>query len=158
MPMPDTAPPLLPERTREPIRIGEHFGHRLQYDEAQIAEFARLSLDSNPLHREGAAARESAFAGVIASGQHTAALMMGLMASHFTRSDDGIAREMLCLNVNFSFKAPLRARTQVEMRWVVSAIEYNQRLGGWVGQLNGSAFSGGTDCVIARATVLVKQI
>jgi acyl dehydratase len=159
MPMADTAsPPPLAERAPAPLRVGEHFGRRLHYDEVQIAEFARLSLDSNPLHREGAAARESAFAGVIASGQHSAALMMGLMASHFSRSDEGVAREMLCLNVNFSFKAPVRARAEVDVRWVVSAVEFNNRLGGWVGQLNGSAFSGGTDCVIARATVLVKRL
>jgi len=44
------------------------------------------------------------------------------------------------------------------MRGVASALQHNQRLGGWVGQLNGSAFSGGTDCVVARATVLVKRL
>lgn len=155
--MADTAPaPMQAEPGVAPIRVGEHVGSRQSLDEAQIAEFARLSLDHNPLHRGGAQTRGSAFDGVIASGQHTAALMMGLMATHFSRSDDGVAREMLCLNVNFSFKAPVRARTDVDMRWVVSAVEFNKRLGGWVGQLNGSAFSGGTDCVIARATVLVK--
>lgn len=141
-----------------PLRIGEHFGRRLRYSAAQIGEFARLSGDGNPLHHDGAVARESSVGGVIASGQHSAALMMGLMASHFSRCHDGLRREMLCLNVNFSFKAPIRAETEVDMRWVVSALEHNQRLGGWVVQLNGSAFSGGTDCVIARATVLVKRL
>ena len=87
-----------------------------------------------------------------------ASLLMGLAATYFSRSDDGLRREMLCLNVNFSFKAPIRAETEVDMRWVVSALEHNRRLGGWVGQLNGNAFSGGTDCVIARATVLVKRL
>jgi hypothetical protein len=96
MPMADTAAPLLPERAREPIRIGRQSGRRLQHDEAQIVEF--------------------------------------------------------------SFTAPMRARTEVDMRRAVRAIEYKQRLEGWVGQLDGSAFSGGTDCVIARAPVRVKQI
>ncbi len=155
--MPDisSSPPLA---AQAPLRIGEHFGRTLRCSESQIAEFARASGDRNPLHHDGAAARASSVGGVIASGQHTAALMMGLMASHFSRSDDGVPREMLCLNVNFSFKAPVRAEAELDMRWVVSALEHNTRLGGWVGQLNGSAFSGGTDCVIARATVLVKRL
>lgn len=140
-----------------PLRVGEHFHRRMRLDEAQIAEFARLSGDANPLHQDAAAARATPFGEVIASGQHTAAAMMGLLASHFTRSDDGVRREMLCLNVNFAFKAPVRALTEVDMRWFVSAVERNARLGGWIGQLNGSAYSGGTDCVIARATVLVKR-
>ncbi len=141
-----------------PLRIGEHFGRWLRYGEARIAEFARVSGDRNPLHQPGRAARDSAFAGVIASGQHTAALMMGLMASYFSRNDDGVRREMLCLDVSFAFKAPIRAETAVDMRRMVSALEHNRRLGGCVGQLNGSAFSGGTDCGIARATVLVKRL
>ena len=139
-----------------PLRIGEHFGRTLRWSEAQIAAFAHLTDDPNPLHQHDAAVA-TPFAGVIASGQQTAAAMMGLLASHFTRSGDGVRREMLCLNVNFAFKAPVRAQTDVDMRWVVSSVEQHARLGGWIGQLNGSAYSGGTDCVIARATVLVKR-
>lgn len=150
--------PTPPQADQAPLRVGEHFNRTLRYSQAQIAEFARMSGDRNPLHQPGSVARDSVFAGVIASGQHTVAQMMGLMASHFSGSADGVRREMLCLNVNFSFKAPIRAETDVDMRWVVSALEHNQRLGGWVVQLNGNAFSGGTDCVIARATVLVKRL
>lgn len=141
-----------------PLRIGEHFGRSLRYSLTQIAEFARLSLDSNPLHHDESVAQASAFRGVIASGQHSSAIMMGLVASHFSRCDDGVKREMLCLNFNFSFKAPIHAEAEVDMRWLVSSVEYNARLGGWIGQLNGSAFCGGTDCVVGRATVLVKRL
>ena len=33
--------------------------------------------------------------------------MSGLAASHFSRRDDGVPRAMLCLNFNFSYKAPI---------------------------------------------------
>jgi len=160
MPMDDTTQPApaQSELGPAPLRVGENFSRTLRYSDEQIVEFARLSMDANPLHRPGAVARESRFAGLIASGQHTSALMMGLVASHLSRSDDGLRREMLCLNCNFAFKAPVRAEVDVDMRWLVSSVEYNARLGGWVGQLNGNAFSSGTDCVIGRATVLVKRL
>jgi acyl dehydratase len=140
-----------------PIRTGEHFGRKLRYSVAQIVEFARISGDTNPLHLDSGAAHASKFKGPIASGQQSAAMLMGLVASHFSRSDDGVPREALCLNFNFAFKAPIQAETDIDMRWVVSAVEFNARLGGWIGSLNGSAFSGGTDCVVARGTVLVKH-
>lgn len=54
--------------------------------------------------------------------------------------------------------AAILAEADIDMRWLVSAVEFNDRLGGWVGSLNGSAFSGGTDCVVARGTVLVKHL
>ncbi len=141
-----------------PIRVGEHFDRRLRYSVTQIADFARLSGDVNPLHHDPGAGRAAGFAGVIASGQQSAALMMGMVASHFSRRDGGVQREMLCLNFNFAFKAPIVAEADVHMRWLVSAVEFNRRLGGWVGNLNGSAFSGGTDCVVGRGTVLVKHL
>jgi len=145
------------EQAPAPIRVGEHFGRSLRCSVAQIVEFARLSGDTNPLHTDTGAAQASGFHGVIASGQHSAAIMMGLVASHFSRSDDGTLREVLCLNFNFAFKAPIPAELEIDMRWVVSAVEFNVRLGGWVGNLNGSAYCNGTDCVVARGTVLVKQ-
>jgi acyl dehydratase len=134
-----------------PVRVGEHFGRTLRYSAAQIAEFARLSLDGNPLH-DGTAAGGA----VIASGQHSAAIMMGLVASHLSRSDDGIGREALCLNFNFSFKAPIHAEQEITMKWLVALIEFNARLDGWIAQLNGTAYSAGSDCVVARGTVLVR--
>ena len=141
-----------------PIRVGEHFGRLMRYSVAQIAEFARLSGDTNPLHQDSPAARASQFKGPIASGQQSAAVMMGLVASHFSRCDDGVQREMLCLNFNFAFKAPIAAEAPIDMRWIVSAVEFNSRLSGWVGSLNGSAVSHGVDCVIGRGTVLVKLL
>jgi len=157
--MADTATPPVPaELAAAPIRVGEHFGRTLRYSTAQIVEFARLSLDTNPLHQDQRAARASVFEGIIASGQQSSAIMMGLVASHFSRHDDGLQREMLCLNFNFAFKAPIRAEVDIDMRWFVSAADFNARLNGWVGQLNGSAFCGGTDCVVARGTVLVKRL
>jgi len=141
-----------------PVRVGEHFDRQLRYSVAQIAEFARISGDANPLHHAVRPQRGSDFKDVIASGQQTAAAMMGLVASYFSRNDDGIEREMLCLNFNFAFKAPIHAETEIDLRWLVSSVDFNSRLDGWIGQLNGSAFSAGEDCVVARGTVLVRRL
>ena len=46
--------------------------------------------------------------------------MMGVAASHFSRSDDGVRRQMLGLNFNFAFKAPVRAGEDVRIEWRVA--------------------------------------
>lgn len=140
-----------------PIHAGEVFGRIVRYSAQQISDFARMSFDDNPLHHDDAAAREAQYAGVIASGQQTASMLMGMVASYFSRSDDGVNREMVCLNFNFAFKAPVYALEDVTMRWTVVSADYNTRLGGWIGQLSGAAACNGIDNVIARATVLVKR-
>ena len=140
-----------------PISVGESFTRTLRYTREEIAEFARLSGDSNPLHTNSSSAQRARFGEIIASGQQTAAQMMGLVASHFSRGDDGIAREMLCLNFNFAFKLPVFAEQEIKLRWQVSSVEWNARMGGWVGLVDGAARVGGKSCVVGRGTVLVKH-
>ena len=83
------------QQDHAPIRTGENFGRVLRYSLAQIIEFARFSGDANALHQDAHGTRAAPFDAIIASEQQSAAMMMGLVASHFSRSDDGVAREAL---------------------------------------------------------------
>ena len=151
--MPATEPPPVC-----PIVMGESFGALVRYSREEIARFARDTGDANPVHHDEPAARRAHHGGLIASGQQTAARMMGLVATHFSRSDDGLAREMLCLNFNFSFKAPVFPDQVLTLSWQVQQINVNDKLGGWVGELTGEARrDDGLICVVGRATVLVKH-
>ncbi|MGR8918192.1 MAG: MaoC family dehydratase [Gammaproteobacteria bacterium] len=51
-------------------------------DEAEIVEFAER-YDPQPFHIDRAAAAESFFGGIIASGWHTSAVVMRLLVDHF---------------------------------------------------------------------------
>jgi acyl dehydratase len=51
-------------------------------DEREVIEFARR-YDPQPFHTDPDAARRTAFGGVIASGWHTAGLMMRLVVDHY---------------------------------------------------------------------------
>ena len=82
---------------------------------------------------------------------------MGMLATHFSRHDDGVPREMLCLNMNFAFKAPVFAGQDLQLRWRVTNIEPSTRLGGLIGHLDGSAaVVRGKPSVVARGTILVS--
>ncbi len=143
---------------RDPALIvtGETCVRTMRYSHAQIADFARSTGDSNPLHHDIERARRAIHGEIIASGQQTAGQLMGLAASHFSRGDDGVAREVLCLNFNFAFRAPVFAEQELTLSWTVGKVEWSTRLGGWIGQLDGSAEMAGRACVIGRGTMLVK--
>jgi acyl dehydratase len=57
-------------------------GGPITVSEAEILEFARR-YDPQAMHTDPAAAARGHFGGLIASGWHTAALMMRLFATHF---------------------------------------------------------------------------
>jgi len=139
------------------VRVGERIDHAVRYTREEIARFATLTLDRNPVHHDREAARRAGLCDVIASGQHTSALMSGLAASHFSRGDDGVARSMLCLHFNFAFREPIFADSEVVLRWVVAGTEWNAALGGVIAQLEGKAVVADAPAVIARGTVLVRR-
>jgi acyl dehydratase len=58
--------------------------------EAEIIDFARR-YDPQPMHTDPEAAARGRFGGLIASGWHTAALMMRLFAAHFLSPASSIA-------------------------------------------------------------------
>lgn len=141
------------------IAAGQKLAKLVRFTRDEIAEFARLSHDENPLHIDTQAAQRARFGEIIASGQHTSAIMMGMLASHFSRSGDGVQREMLCLNMNFAFKAPVFADQDIRLEWRVSTVEWKARLNGVLAQLDGTAsVRGGHPAVVARGSILVKEV
>jgi acyl dehydratase len=139
------------------VRVGERVDHVARYTRDEISRFAALTLDANPVHHDRAAAAAAGLPDVIASGQHTSALMSGLAATHFSRASDGVARSMLCLHFNFAYREPIFAGSDVALRWVVSGTEWNAGLDGVVTQLDGKASVDGVPAVVARGTVLVRR-
>ena len=140
------------------IFLGETIAKSVRVSREEIVAFARMSHDDNPLHRDTHAAQRARFGEIIASGQHTSAMLMGMLASHFSRSDDGVRREMLCLNMNFAFKGPVFADQDIALAWKVNTTQWNAKLHGMLAHLDGSAaVVQGKPAVVARGTILVKE-
>jgi len=145
------------------VEAGETIERQTRFSRDDIASFSRASMDENPLHLDTAAARRAGFADIIASGQQTAAMMMGLLATHYSRpAADGSAREMLCLNMNLAFKEPVLAGQDILLRWTVATVEWKEKLQGLLVQLDGSVAVGTlaepVTALVARGTILVKPL
>ncbi len=139
------------------VRPGDEVQAQTRFTREQIMQFAVLTGDLNPLHHDRQAAERASFGEIIASGQQTASQLMGLAASYFSRQDDGVPREMLALNYNFAFKAPVFADQVLSLVWRVSEVEPHARRGGFIAHLDGSVSVAGKACVIGRGTVLVRR-
>jgi acyl dehydratase len=152
----DSLAPLEPAPAPAPVAVGERCVRELSFTPESIAQFARLSGDANPLHLDAQAAARSHHGRIIASGQQTTSQMIGLAATYFGTAHTAVPRELLFLNFNFALKNPVFAGVAVEMSWHVSAVEWHNRLRGWLVHVDGKAHSAGELCVVARATLLIK--
>ena len=59
------------------ITVNESISRTIRYSHVDIANFARMSLDQNPLHLDALRAQRARFGEIVASGQQTAAGLMG---------------------------------------------------------------------------------
>lgn len=79
------------ERWFEDYPPGAVFASRtITVSEGEILDFARR-YDPQPMHADPAAARESRFGGLVASGWHTAALTMSLIVESFLSTRTSLA-------------------------------------------------------------------
>ena len=116
------------------IRVGERFARQVTLTRAQIATFATLCGDMNPLHHDEAYAQRTRFGGLIACGPQITSLMMGLTATYFSQTT-----AMLGLEFAFRFRKAVQAEESIRMEWEVVAAEYKRSLGGHLVSLEGKA-------------------
>lgn len=148
--------PVAEARSTALIHVGESCERVVRFTREDIATFARLTGDTNPLHHDMQAAQRARHGEIIASAQQTTAQMIGLAASHFSRND-GLQRELLCLNFNFAFKAPVFAEQALVLHWHVASVEWNESLGGWLAHIDGRAtVRHAHPCVVGRGTLLLR--
>ncbi|HEY4374213.1 MAG TPA: MaoC family dehydratase [Burkholderiales bacterium] len=109
-----------------PVPVGEIFTRTVTLTTEGIHEFALAAGDMNPLHHDQMFAEASRFGGIIASGTHYVALIMGLVATHFTEQ----GREGAGMEFAFQLKKPVRAGDTITLRWQVAEVTPKQSLKG----------------------------
>ena len=119
------------------VQVGEQFEEQLLLTRDEIATFAALCGDFNPLHHDESYARQTRFGGVIACGPHVTARMMGLTATYFSQKG-----AMLGLEFTFHFHKPVRADEATTIRWEVVKTEPKASLQGIIVALEGNVRDG----------------
>ena len=90
------------------------YGH-ITVSEAEILDFAQ-AFDPQPIHVDPAFAAQGPFRGLIASGWHTAAIMMRLFANHYLSRVASLASPGID---ELRWPAPLRPGDSVRLRVTV---------------------------------------
>ena len=133
------------------VTVGERFTETAQLTVESIRAFANSVGDSNPLHHDEALAARSRFGRIIASGTHSASLLMALTASHFSRY-----AQPLGLEFKLHFHKAVCAGDTLELAWTVTRVQPKPSLGGDLVWLDGEARNQHDEVALAAtATLLV---
>ena len=123
-----------PEYSELQVQVGERINSQIALSHEEIATFARLSGDLNPLHHNATYAQKTRFGGVIVSGPQLISLMMGLLATRFSRET-----AMLGLEFAFQFRKAVKAGELITMEWEIVHAEPKASLQGVLADLDGKA-------------------
>jgi acyl dehydratase len=133
--------------------VGERFTGTAHLSADSIRAFAHSVGDSNPLHHDEAVAARSRFGRLIASGTHSASLLMALTASHFSRH-----AQPLGLEFKLHFHKAVYAGDTLALAWTVTRVQWKASLGGDLVWLDGEARNQHDQVVLAAtATLLVMD-
>jgi 3-hydroxybutyryl-CoA dehydratase len=129
----DTEEPVLPLPAIEsnaskslsaPLQVGYRFARVHRFDPAQVSAFAYAAGDTNPIHHDAQAAARTRFGKPIASGTHTTALLLGLIASHLSTLS-----QVVGVKFTTELLRPVFADEEVMLEWEVVDIEAHPRNG-----------------------------
>ena len=131
----------------------ERFSSGVTLTPALVSTYAQSVGDTNPVHHDAAFAAATRYGRPIASGTHTTALLLGLTASHYSRS-----AAMVGLEFWVRFRRPIFADETIRLEWLVVRVTPNVKLGGDVVELRGRIRNQkGQTAVGAKGRILVTE-
>lgn len=109
-----------------------------------------MAGDMSPLHHDEEFAKTTRFGGLIVSGTHYSAMMMGMVATFLTQKSAGLGLEF-----EFQFRKAVAVGETVRMEWRIVAVDENPKLRGDIITLEGFLLSENEEiCVLAKSKSL----
>jgi 3-hydroxybutyryl-CoA dehydratase len=131
----------------------ERFSSQVQLTPAMVSTYAEGVGDSNPVHHDPEFAATTRYGRTIASGTHTTALLLGLTASHYSKS-----AAMVGLEFWVRFRRPIYADETIRLEWMVVRVTPNPKLKGDVVELRGRIQNqNGQTALGAKGRILVTD-
>jgi acyl dehydratase len=118
-----------------------------------VSAYAHSVGDDNPIHHDREFATATRFGRLIASGAHTAALLLALSASHYAQRG-----AMVGLEYWVQFRQAVFADETIRLEWLTVKVRPNAKLGGDIVDLRGRVRKeNGETAVGAKSRVLVTD-
>lgn len=130
----------------DPFEIGRSVSRSYLFTYENIAAYADMAGDPNPLHHDTAFAAGSRFGGVIASAAHSTGVLVSVLADKFSKNGGAVG-----LGFTFTLRRAVKAGASTDLVWTVAAVYRSEKLNGIVVELTGETRDRETDQVYLMA-------
>lgn len=131
----------------------ERFSSEVSLTPATASTYAHAAGDTNPVHHDAGFAAATRYGRPIASGTYTTALLLGLTASHYSKT-----AAMVGLEFWVRFRRAIYADETIRLEWLVVRVTPNRKLDGDVVELRGRIRNqNGETALGARGRILVTS-
>ena len=135
------------------VHVGEKFSESLTMTAEEAKAFSRAARDFNPLHLDEAVAAASRYKKLIVSGTQTAAHLMALPATYFSKRADVVG-----LDFSLRFHKPVFADETITLEWEVTEVTPTSSGKADVAKMKGRVINGaGQLAVAATGRVMVAE-
>lgn len=135
------------------VHVGEKFSESLTMTPEEAKAFSRAARDFNPLHLDEAVAANSRYKKLIISGTQTAAHLMALPATYFSKRSDVVG-----LDFSLRFHKPVFADETITLEWEVTEVTPTSSGKADVAEMKGRVINGqGQLAVAATGRVMVAE-
>ncbi len=137
----------------KPFEVGETFGATQYFSEQQVADFASLAGDLNPLHHDIKLAQNIGFNDIVISGTQYTAMMMGLVATFVSERSPTLG-----LECDFKYKKAVFVNETLKVTWTIIDIHHHEKLQGEFIHFECKMFNAKGDvCTLGKSTFLKKD-
>jgi 3-hydroxybutyryl-CoA dehydratase len=116
----------------DPFAVGRVVSRGYEFTPENIAAYADMAGDPNPLHHDAEFAERSRFGGIIASAAHSTGVLVSVLADKFSKNGESVG-----LGFSFTLRRGVKAGASTDLEWTITGRYFSEKLRGIVVELNG---------------------
>ncbi len=116
----------------DPFEVGRVVSRSYVFTHENIAAFADMAGDPNPLHHDAEFAKRSRFGTLIASAAHSTGVLVSVTADKFAKNGEAVG-----LGFNFILRRGVPVGSGTDLEWTITNRYHSEKLNGIVVEVSG---------------------
>ncbi len=135
------------ETARGEVGVGQTVARPYTFTRENIAEYARIAGDTNPLHLDPEVAAKSRFGRIIAAAAHSTGVLVSVLADAYSRDGQAVG-----LGFSFELRRAVPEGAVTRLEWTMTSLTDSTKPRGRMAEVSGRIVEADTGLVYLTAS------